>query len=283
MRPGAFSIDLARRWWHCGVRVHHAGRQQHTGAYQRQRSNRDPWTLYVLFAGHLRLLFAEGAVEVDGPVAYLVAPQTAFRECGSPGTVDQFVAGFHLITEQDWNDPLAELVHPHPVPIPDPQSWSAWCDEAAACFDHFRQIDLDHCIRARPPVDRLLASYLSQISESARTSGAPGWLNGVVDRMFARIGDPDLDHAQIVQWSAIGAAHLNRVFQRWYGISPMRFLRRERMQLAARLLRTRTEEEIGAIARRSGYHDQALFSRHFRAQFGMPPRVWRSRRTSPTT
>jgi AraC-like DNA-binding protein len=281
MPEPSLSPGLARHWWHCGVRVHHAGRQQHAGAYQQRRAARDQWTLYVQFYGHLRLLFAEQEVEMSGAVAYLVPPQTALRECGTADPIDQFVAGFHILSETGWSDPLLGLEHPHAVPVVDPPTWSAWCDEVASCFDQFRQIDMDHCVRARPALDRLLTAYLTGLGTQTRRRpplGEPAWLQALRERMVHALLDPGLDHADLLRWSGVSAAHLHRCFHRWHGMSPLRFLRRERLALAARLLRVRPDESIGAIVHSCGYRDAALFSRHFRAQFGTSPRAWRSRR-----
>jgi AraC-like DNA-binding protein len=58
------------------------------------------------------------------------------------------------------------------------------------------------------------------------------------------------------------------------GESPMRYLTRWRLALAARALRAGSSE-ISRIAERCGYETEAAFSRAFKREFGQPPATWR--------
>jgi AraC family transcriptional regulator, alkane utilization regulator len=58
------------------------------------------------------------------------------------------------------------------------------------------------------------------------------------------------------------------------GESPMRYLMRWRLALAARALRSGVDA-ISRLAERSGYETEAAFSRAFKREFGLPPSAWR--------
>ena len=58
------------------------------------------------------------------------------------------------------------------------------------------------------------------------------------------------------------------------GESPMQYLTRWRLALAARALRS-SDETIARVAERSGYETDAAFSRAFKREFGVPPSAWR--------
>ena len=58
------------------------------------------------------------------------------------------------------------------------------------------------------------------------------------------------------------------------GESPMQYLTRWRLALAARTLRSGSDA-ISRVAERSGYETEAAFSRAFKREFGLPPSTWR--------
>jgi AraC-like DNA-binding protein len=66
-------------------------------------------------------------------------------------------------------------------------------------------------------------------------------------------------------------------FTSMVGESPMQYLTRWRLALAAQMLRA-GREPIGRIAERSGYESEAAFSRAFKREFGEPPASWRKAR-----
>ena len=63
-------------------------------------------------------------------------------------------------------------------------------------------------------------------------------------------------------------------FNSLVGESPMQYLKRWRLALAAQSLRA-NRETILRVAERSGYESEASFNRAFKREFGMPPAAWR--------
>ena len=121
-----------------------------------------------------------------------------------------------------------------------------------------------------------LRRYVESLPEGRR-----GWLAGLRDpgvgRALARLhGEPER------RWSVDGLARevalsrsaLAERFTAMVGESPMQYLTRLRLCLAARALRGGTEA-IARVARRSGYDSEAAFNRAFKREYGLPPAAWR--------
>ena len=73
--------------------------------------------------------------------------------------------------------------------------------------------------------------------------------------------------------ATVGACSVStaeRQFRRYAGRSPRDWIRRERLIVAARMLRT-SNKRIGEIAVAVGFEDRLYFSRAFKAQYGVPP------------
>jgi AraC-like DNA-binding protein len=63
-------------------------------------------------------------------------------------------------------------------------------------------------------------------------------------------------------------------FGHYVGQSPMQYLMRWRLALAANLLRS-SAISLSRIAQDVGYETDTAFSRAFRREFGVPPAAWR--------
>jgi AraC-like DNA-binding protein len=110
-----------------------------------------------------------------------------------------------------------------------------------------------------------------------------GWLAGARDPVVG--GALVLMHRKPCHgWTAdelareIGASRsvLAERFVRFVGESPLAYLARWRLQLAARLLET-TRKTILAVALDVGYESEAAFCRAFKREFGLPPAQYRKK------
>jgi len=108
-----------------------------------------------------------------------------------------------------------------------------------------------------------------------------GWLASMRDPQVGRAlallhGDPG--KAWTVDALATGVAlsrsALAERFTTLVGESPIRYLQRWRLALAAQALRS-SRDAVARIAERSGYESETSFSRAFRREFGVAPAGWR--------
>lgn len=77
----------------------------------------------------------------------------------------------------------------------------------------------------------------------------------------------------------ISKYHFNRLFAQTFGVSPIRYRNRIRIQRAQELMRF-TNLTLTAIAGMVGYADMQAFSRAFRRHEGMPPSAYRRKNGS---
>ncbi len=111
--------------------------------------------------------------------------------------------------------------------------------------------------------------------------GSRGWLAGLRDQQVGRAlallhGEPGRAWSVelLAREVALSRSALAERFAALVGDSPMRYLMRWRLALAAQMLRS-GRDPITRVAERSGYDSEAAFSRAFRREFGMPPTAWR--------
>ena len=118
---------------------------------------------------------------------------------------------------------------------------------------------------------------------SNQATGDPSWLGALADPIVARTlaimhGDP------AAAWTVdalagrvnVSRATLARRFTRLVGETPLSYLTRWRMELAARHLR-HTDDAVSAIARQVGYASEFAFSRAFSRARGTAPGRYRRR------
>ena len=97
---------------------------------------------------------------------------------------------------------------------------------------------------------------------------------GVLEEIERRVAQP-LTLDDLAKRSGFSAQHLNRVFQRVLGITPLKYLARVRMERAAELLRD-GRLSIAAIAQAVGFEDPYYFSRQFSQHFKTSPSQYRA-------
>jgi len=75
--------------------------------------------------------------------------------------------------------------------------------------------------------------------------------------------------------AAMSPFHFSRAFKAATGLSPLQYVIRERMDVAAVLLRT-TRLPVAEVAHRVGYEDASRFGRHFARRHGATPGSYRA-------
>ncbi|MEU7857555.1 helix-turn-helix domain-containing protein [Nonomuraea sp. NPDC049141] len=136
---------------------------------------------------------------------------------------------------------------------------------------------------ARDLVLNAVEEVILLATASARPSGdarrAEERSDARVHRALALIAaEPGAQHsvASLARAVALSPSRFAHLFTAETGHTPMRAVRRARIQHAARLLEV-TDMDVGQVAAASGFVSPFHFSRAFSHEYGMPPRDFRSR------
>ena len=82
--------------------------------------------------------------------------------------------------------------------------------------------------------------------------------------------------AALAQIATLSPSRFSELFREQTGLTPARYVERQRLNLAAQLLEL-TDRTIADIAREVGFEDPLYFSTRFRQRTGLSPRPYRSR------
>ncbi|TDC78656.1 helix-turn-helix transcriptional regulator [Streptomyces hainanensis] len=130
-----------------------------------------------------------------------------------------------------------------------------------------------------PDLGRAVIDLLATTLES-RPAETPGHALALRVQAFVRhhLGDPDLSPGTIAAAHHISVGYLHRIFRTLgHGTTLAAWIRHERLEGARRQLADPAYRAVPVhrIAARWGFTDAAVFSRTFRAVYGMPPRDYR--------
>lgn len=113
------------------------------------------------------------------------------------------------------------------------------------------------------------------------TPERPGWLAALKDPLLSKAlarmhAEPAAAWTveSLAEEAGLSRAAFARRFAEQVGESPLAYLTRWRMGVAARLLHT-SEASVAEIAERVGYDSEFAFSRAFKRERGLPPRRYR--------
>jgi transcriptional regulator GlxA family with amidase domain len=95
----------------------------------------------------------------------------------------------------------------------------------------------------------------------------------VLEEMSHRI-DQLTTLEDLARCSGFSAQHLNRVFRRILGVTPLKYLMRMKLERSAQMLMD-GRQTVAAIAATVGFDDPYYFSRVFRRHFGRSPAQYR--------
>ncbi len=88
-----------------------------------------------------------------------------------------------------------------------------------------------------------------------------------------------VDMARLATEHGYSHSRFRREFRRVFGLTPLQYLRRQRLDKATELLRT-TERTVSEIGYACGFEDSNYFSRVFRKEMGSAPRNYRKGRSA---
>lgn len=121
-----------------------------------------------------------------------------------------------------------------------------------------------------------LCSLLREISRpgSANTNAPAGLAAAIMDADYAALSGI----SEVAERLKLSPEHLSRSFQKQWGISPVRYLNRLRVQAAVNELLS-TADPIDAIALRCGFSSGNYFCKVFSRYVGMSPGEYRRKRS----
>ena len=98
------------------------------------------------------------------------------------------------------------------------------------------------------------------------------FLEDAVRIVRANLTEADFDIARLARELAVSERGLRRRIGQVTGLSPVEFVRRERMEQARQHLETGTYKTIAEVARAVGIRSPGYFSRVYRDAFGHTPK-----------
>ena len=111
------------------------------------------------------------------------------------------------------------------------------------------------------------------LSETQTLAGYSDCIEDVMRYIREHIGDP-LDRETLAAVAGFSVPHFHRVFTAHVGESAIGYVRRLRLERAARKLRMGAVD-ITEVALAAGYDTHAAFSKAFKQQFGLSPSEFR--------
>ena len=129
---------------------------------------------------------------------------------------------------------------------------------------------------SRLALEALALELIVELSRSRQPPGegrAPAWLRRVRDLAQAEPGR-ELSLSTMAREAARHPAHVAREFRRHFGCSIGEYVRRVRIEQAARAL-VHSDRTLSAIALDAGFYDHAHFAREFRRRTGLTPSQFR--------
>ena len=199
---------------------------------------------------------------------------------GGGGAMTRFVCGYLALSRAAFRPLFQSLPKIVCIPIGD--------GPAAAMLRELFEAGVRESAAPRPGANSVLAKVAELLFVEALRRhaerlppGGSGWLAGVRDPHVGRAlgllhADPGRAWTvdELARDVALSRSALAERFVALVGESPMQYLTRWRLALAAQSLRA-GREAIARIAADSGYESEAAFSRAFKREFGKPPASWR--------
>jgi AraC-like DNA-binding protein len=217
---------------------------------------------------------------IDAATAAAVNPAFVPIRQGGGGAATRFVCGY-LACTRSLCRPLVEAL-PRVLRIP------LGHGQTAGLVRELLRVGVHESSASRPGAQSTLAKlaelmFVEALRHHVETL-PPGGHGGLAALRDVRIGRALalLHDAPERAWTvdelarevAMSRSVLATRFASLVGESPMLYLTRWRLALAARALRS-GNDAISLVAERSGYETEAAFSRAFKREFGLPPSAWR--------
>ena len=132
--------------------------------------------------------------------------------------------------------------------------------------------DERHAVNAAKSI---MYAILDAIEEDQRASMENTALARCCEYIEEHFCDPALDIGTVCHRGFISVSSLQRAFAAHFGISPMQYVIKLRMNKAVHLL-AKNGHSVKQVALLCGFSDEKYFSRAFKRIYGYPPSQWRN-------
>jgi len=229
------------------------------------------------------LVLGGGYRETVGPKTFDCRPATVvFRPPSEPHAVSFDAAPvriFRIDVGAAWLERLGTLA-PH---APSPNASAAGGVQSALAlrlYREFRAADEFSPLAVEGLALELWAGAARETSAlSASAAAPPRWLESARELLGERLSDPPT-LLEVSATVGVHPSHLAHEFRRFYRTTAGGYLRRLRVERAARLL-AQTDAPLSEVASASGFYDQSHFSNAFKRSTGATPSEYRAAFRAP--
>ncbi len=256
---------------HLRVSTFHCSRQIRAQGYTLEPRTLDNYNLIYVTRG--RVVWVVDSVQRPLAPGWLTIVPPRVPHSAFSSTKDVELGSIHLTIALPGGEDLLAALAPPPL-----QRFAR-----GSRFDRYFRAAMDEFDRgeavARPLMpfwSELIARELLRHDSELGVLRAPPFdplVARLIDELTARITDP-IDLPSLARRAGCSAQHLNRLFRRALGLTPLQCLAHLRLERAAALLRE-GKLTVAAVAGRVGIPDPYYFSRVFRAAYGSSPSEYR--------
>lgn len=256
MSAAARSLPLLRLRGRTSV-VH---RMAHWQWHPRERAHHNLW---VCLQGTGTMEIAGRAYNVQPGFAVIIAPRTAVRGgCPAGGGMHNIGVHFHLprLAAASFRPATERGVELRHLPL---------MRELAFYLQALLLEPAGIRAEAEAVARQMLRIFLRELGAPAEDTVTRHIRRQAADIEIEPGGDRNVE--SLAREAGLSTSQYTRRFRELFGTTPAQFIIALRINHARRLLRE-TNLGLDEIARQLGYHDQAFFSRQFRAKTGIAPR-----------
>ena len=120
-----------------------------------------------------------------------------------------------------------------------------------------------------------LAGIMRPLESAGHLKASYQGLAPVVEFVLENFAE-QIEVASLAELVGVSGSQLNRRFRKLFGIAPMQFVLRARVN-AARTILSRGSGSLGEVALECGFYDQGQFGRIFKRETGLTPGEYRKR------
>lgn len=261
-------------WWPADFRVGGIGIREVMSPQRIDRPSGLPMWLLVAFEDAVEILLEEKVRLLPAGHAVLWPPgrrQFFGKKTGRWSHTWIYGSG------ASWDHSLAGIPLEQPIPIQD----SLFQRLLEAAYHEIIERDAPHPVILRALLEALAAHLRRMAPLPARQARAQAALARARDLMQRRLHQP-LDLTTLARAAGLSVSQFSAAYHRAFGTSPIRHLRAQRLQRAARLLENHALT-IKEVATQVGYPDPLHFSREFHKATGLTPTAHRQQSSADPT